>query len=308
MTMPTLSALEVQRHAARAVLELDHLAGLDLVEAVGARDAVADAEHLADLGHFGLGAEIGDLALENGRNFCGADVHQPTSFMARRMALSLVLSEPSTMREPSLTMRPPMIEGSTLTSRSTSLPPEAALSCSFSAARFSSRQRGGAGDLGAGDAAARVIELAVVRDHVAEVEQAALDGQQADEIGGDPADALPVEDRVQRLELVAGGEDRAADESLEFGAFGDQRVELREGLGDGVGLTVVLGEREQRGRVAAGDSGNQCVVLCQAGQPQKASKACRDAVEHRQPPEFVMIPLREDGARGPVRPQRRRVA
>ena len=36
--------LEVQRHAARAVLELDHLAGLDLVEAVGAGDAVADAQ------------------------------------------------------------------------------------------------------------------------------------------------------------------------------------------------------------------------------------------------------------------------
>ena len=104
-------ALEVQRHAARAVLELDHFAGLDLVEAVGAGDAVADAQHLADLGDFGLGAEIGDLALEDRGNFCGADIHQPTSFMARRIALSLVLSEPSTMREPSLTIRPPMIDG-----------------------------------------------------------------------------------------------------------------------------------------------------------------------------------------------------
>ena len=103
--------LEVQRHAARAVLELDHLAGLDLVEAVGAGDAVADAQHLADLGDFRLGAEIGDLALQNRRNFSGADVHQPTSFMARRIALSLVRSEPSTMREPSRTMSPPMIDG-----------------------------------------------------------------------------------------------------------------------------------------------------------------------------------------------------
>ena len=120
-------ALEVQRHAARAVLELDHLAGLDLVEAVGAGDAVADAQHLADFGDFRLGAEIGDLALENRRNFCGADIHQPTSFMARRIALSLVRSEPSTMRDPSLTIRPPMIEGSTLTSSSTSRPPDAAL-------------------------------------------------------------------------------------------------------------------------------------------------------------------------------------
>ena len=34
---------EVERHAAHAVLELDHLAGLDVVEAVDAGDAVADA-------------------------------------------------------------------------------------------------------------------------------------------------------------------------------------------------------------------------------------------------------------------------
>src|SRR5262249_41460907 len=42
-------ALEVERHAAHAVLELDHLAGLHVVEAVGAGDAVADREPLADL-------------------------------------------------------------------------------------------------------------------------------------------------------------------------------------------------------------------------------------------------------------------
>ena len=64
ITMPTLSDSRFQRHAARAVLELDHLAGLDLVEAVGAGDAVADAQHLTDFGHLGLGAEIGDLDLE----------------------------------------------------------------------------------------------------------------------------------------------------------------------------------------------------------------------------------------------------
>ena len=45
--MPTLSALEVERHAARAVLEFDHFAGLDAIEPVGAGDAVADGEHLS---------------------------------------------------------------------------------------------------------------------------------------------------------------------------------------------------------------------------------------------------------------------
>ena len=54
-------ALEVERHAAHAVLELDHLAGLHVVEAVDAGDAVADRQHLADFGDFGLLAEILDL-------------------------------------------------------------------------------------------------------------------------------------------------------------------------------------------------------------------------------------------------------
>ena len=67
--------LEIERHAARAVGELDHLAGLDLVEAVDAGDAVADRQHLADLGDFRLLAEILDLLLEDRGDFCGPDIH-----------------------------------------------------------------------------------------------------------------------------------------------------------------------------------------------------------------------------------------
>ena len=66
---------EVQRHALDAAGELDHLAGLDVVEAVDARDAVADREHLADLGDLGFGAEILDLRFQDGRDFSGLDVH-----------------------------------------------------------------------------------------------------------------------------------------------------------------------------------------------------------------------------------------
>ncbi len=55
--------LEVERHAAHAVRELDHLAGLDRVEAVDASDAVPDRQHLADLRDIRLAAEIGDLLL-----------------------------------------------------------------------------------------------------------------------------------------------------------------------------------------------------------------------------------------------------
>ena len=176
-------------------------------------------QHLADLGDFGLGAEIGDLALENGGNFCGADIHQPTSFMRVRMALSLVLSEPSTMREPSWTISPPMIEGSTLTLSSTSLPPEIARSDSFSAATFSSESGVALVTCGARHAAEGVVELAVIGDHVANGEQAPLGGDEADEIGGDAGDAGLVEQRAERLELVRGGKHRAAHQALQIRAF-----------------------------------------------------------------------------------------
>src|SRR6185503_1803920 len=125
---------EIERHAARAVLEPDYLGGLHLVEAVDAGDTVADRKHLADLGDFGLLAEILDLLFEDVGNFCGADVHQRASFIAILIELSLVRSELSTMRLPTLTMSPPMIEGSIFTSKSMSLPPVTDLSASLSAA------------------------------------------------------------------------------------------------------------------------------------------------------------------------------
>ena len=60
---------EVQRHAADAVLEGHHLAGLHVVEAVDAGDAVADRKHLPDLGDFRLLAEILDLLLAGSKRF-----------------------------------------------------------------------------------------------------------------------------------------------------------------------------------------------------------------------------------------------
>ena len=129
-------AFEVQRHAADAARELDHLAGLDVVEAVDAGDAVADGEHLADLGDLGLLAEILDLVLEDCGDFRGADVHQPTSFIASLSELSLVLSDVSIWREPILTTRPPSSDGST---------------------------RGGDRDVLAGDALQRGLELVLLR-------------------------------------------------------------------------------------------------------------------------------------------------
>src|SRR6266581_2880047 len=127
--------LEVQRHAAGAVLELDHFAGLDVVEAVDAGNAVSDGQHLSDFGNLSLLAEILDLVLEDRGNLRGADVHQPASFIACLIELSLVRSELSTMRLPSLTTRPPMMEGSTFTLSATSLP-VTDFSAVFSASRF----------------------------------------------------------------------------------------------------------------------------------------------------------------------------
>ncbi len=113
---------EIERHTARAVLELDHFTGLDVVEAIDTSDAVTNRQHLTDFRDLGFLAEILDLVLENCGNFRGADVHQPASFIACLIELSLVRSELSTMRLPSLTTSPPMIAGSTFTLRATSLP------------------------------------------------------------------------------------------------------------------------------------------------------------------------------------------
>src|SRR4029077_6168261 len=43
---------EVQRHSAGAIFEFDHLAGLDVVEAVDAGNAVTDGQHLSNFGYF----------------------------------------------------------------------------------------------------------------------------------------------------------------------------------------------------------------------------------------------------------------
>src|SRR6185312_642400 len=102
---------------------------------VDAGDAVTDREHLADFGDFGLLTEILDLLFQDGRNFGGTDVHQRASFIAFLSALSLVRSELSTMREPSLTTSPPMIAGSIFTLRSIAFSPVIDLSALLSASR-----------------------------------------------------------------------------------------------------------------------------------------------------------------------------
>src|SRR5690606_14948569 len=104
---------EVQRHPADAVLERHHLAGLHVVEAVDAGDSVTDGKHLPDFGDFRLLAEILDLLPQDGGDFCGPYIHQPTSLSWVFTVMSRVRSDESIMREPTRTMRPPMIAGLT---------------------------------------------------------------------------------------------------------------------------------------------------------------------------------------------------
>ena len=77
---------EVQRHALDAAGKLDHLAGLDIVEAIDAGDAVADRQHLADFADLRFGAEILDFALQDRGNFGGLDIHLQFPLMAAREA------------------------------------------------------------------------------------------------------------------------------------------------------------------------------------------------------------------------------
>ncbi|ENN89578.1 hypothetical protein RHSP_59959 [Rhizobium freirei PRF 81] len=113
---------EVQSHTADAAGEFDHFAGLDVVQTVDAGDTVTDGENLADFGDFSFLAEVFDLIFQNCGNFRGADIHQPTSFNASLRVESLVRRDVSIWREPTLTIRPPRIEGSTVTAIATSLP------------------------------------------------------------------------------------------------------------------------------------------------------------------------------------------
>src|SRR5690606_8216251 len=115
-------AFEVQRHAADAAWEPDHLAGLDIVPSVDARDPVADGKHAPDLGDFNLLAEVPDLVLEDRRDFGGLDRHYPTSFMTFWRLASRERMEVSSMRDPNFTTSPPIRLSSMVTSSATSLP------------------------------------------------------------------------------------------------------------------------------------------------------------------------------------------
>ncbi len=66
---------EVQGHALHTGRKGDHFARLYVVEAVDTGNAVPNGQHGADFADFGLGAEAGDLVLDDLGDFSGADFH-----------------------------------------------------------------------------------------------------------------------------------------------------------------------------------------------------------------------------------------
>ena len=67
---------EVQRDAEHAVRELEHLAGHGVVDAVHARDAVADRDDAADFGDVDVDRVAPDLLADDLGYFVGFDVHR----------------------------------------------------------------------------------------------------------------------------------------------------------------------------------------------------------------------------------------
>src|SRR5204863_105075 len=114
----------------RAVLADGDVDAIELLALVGrgvdrlhVQDAVADGEHLTDVGDVDFLAEVGDLRLEDGRDLGGADIHGAYALLrANFRESSFDFSEASNRREPTCTLMPPRMAGSTRVSISGSLP------------------------------------------------------------------------------------------------------------------------------------------------------------------------------------------
>ena len=166
------------------------------------------------------------------------------------------------MRLPSLTTSPPMMAGSIVTARSTSLP-LTALRALRSAARCSSLSCSATVTSAVASPLWLGHERAERLHHVAHREQPAVRGDKLEEFRRKPADPGALEHRGERLQLLVGGKHRAAHQPVEIGAFRDQRIEALEIRLDCVDRLLLAGEVEQRGRVAAGHAG---YVGCFGGQ------------------------------------------
>ena len=217
---------------------------------------------MANLRNFGLLTEVLDLLFQDGGNFCGADVHQRASFIANLIELSLVRSELSTMRLPTLTIRPPMMVGSIFTSRSISLPPVTDFRCTLERLKIIVVQFFGDGDLRRHLALVSRNEGAKRADHVPDCEQAPIGRDGLKEVGGQSLDVGFGKDGRQRLELLIGTKCRAADKTIKIGTLRYERIKLIEILFDGIDRLVVQSQLEKSSGVAASHSRDDRIFAC----------------------------------------------
>ena len=181
------------------------------------------------------------------------------------------------MRLPSLTTSPPMIAGSTLMSRSTSLP-LTALSARAQRGEMFVLELFGDRDFGGRLAFVLGDQLAIGPHHVAHREQPAVGGHELEEFRRQAADSGAVE-HGGRAPATAHRRKKpgCAPDGSRSATFGNQRVEALE-----IGLHCVdrvrlLREIEQRGRVAAGHAGYDGFCGCQSC--ALFSRALRDFFE-----------------------------
>ncbi len=244
--------LEVERHALNAVGEFDHLAGLDIVQPVDARDAVTDAEHLAGLGDLGVGAETRDLILDDLRDFCGADIHgvslQP--FIACAREFKRVLIDESIIWLPIFTTSPPRSEGSTERSTVTSRPSRVR-SCALSASTCSASSGCAEIDFGGRLAAMLRGEGAEGADDRGQLAETAVLREHAEEIGGGRVELEHARGRRDRLGGGAAGDQRAGGQRLEICRFVERLLHRGEaGLDLGQSLRIAR-KLEQGGCIAS---------------------------------------------------------
>src|SRR6266851_3963505 len=247
-------ALEVERHALDAARELDHLAGLDAVEAIDAGDAVADRQHLAHFGDFGFGAEVGDLLLENGRDFGGADIHLSNSLHGKLQTGELAADgrieqarthlHDETAENVGIDAR---VDGNLGTAQHRAQRVAELLD-------LGGTKRNSGCDQGRGLAAAARQLGEEGRGHGRQLAGATVAGNGADEVARQAADANGVEHRQQRLALQLAADDGACDQAGEIGALGDEPAESGEILGDLVERSGIVRQLKKGAGIASGDA------------------------------------------------------
>ncbi len=198
---------EVERHALDAAVELDHLAGLDVVEAVDAGDAVADRQHGADFGDLRVGVEIRDLVADDAGNFSGADIHiQP--FIASASLLSLVRMDASIIWLPSLIDDP--TEDFRVDARfDRHVAAGASTELLLEGRELVVLERMRGHDLGSGLTAMLGGEAAERADHVLKLVLAAVPGEHAEEVGRDRIERELLGDCRERLPGLRAVDQRA---------------------------------------------------------------------------------------------------